>query len=83
MPIRALENLPAEGITCHAALMSFSGQQDIFDLIKTSATLDPCLTEIKVDVFIPYPPIVERLRKPGLIPEEHVYFPSKTRPLAR
>ena len=66
LQIKALENLLAEGVSCHPSLMSFAGPQAFSSLIETLSAIDPSLAEIEVEELIPYPPVLERLRKAGL-----------------
>jgi len=67
LQIKALENLLAEGVSCHAALMSFAGQHAISSLTATLTAIDPRLADIEQEELIGYPPVMERLRKAGLI----------------
>lgn len=67
LQIRALENLMAEGVSCHPALMSFGSPGSISALIERLIIIDPHLADIEEEELIPYPPVMERLAKAGII----------------
>ena len=67
LQIRSLENLLAEGVSCHAALMSFAGPQAVSALTGKLAAIDPRLAGVEEEELFPYPPVMERLHLSGLI----------------
>lgn len=66
LQVRALENLLNEGVTCHAAIMSFSAPEERAPLVARLTSIDPRLAEIEQEELIPYPQVQERLRRAGL-----------------
>ena len=68
LQIKALENLLAEGVPCHPAVMvSFSEKGAVAGLIDRLSDIDPRLADIEEEDLILYPPVEDRLHRAGLM----------------
>jgi uncharacterized Fe-S cluster-containing radical SAM superfamily protein len=66
--VKALENLTAEGVSCHAAVMTtFSDRSELSRLACELTAIDLRLAAIEEEEVILYPSVEDRLRSAGFI----------------
>lgn len=67
LQVRAIENLVASGVSCHAAAMtSFSPRQSVRSLMKELRRIQRGLADIEEEEIVLYGGVEERLRAAGL-----------------
>jgi uncharacterized Fe-S cluster-containing radical SAM superfamily protein len=68
LQLKALENLLAEGVSCHPAVMNaFSTSSSMEKLVKRLTAIHPEFRFPESEELLLYPPVEERLRRHGLI----------------
>ncbi|WP_238374093.1 radical SAM protein [Ignicoccus hospitalis] len=72
LQIRALKNLIEEGVDPKmvraAVVLGYGTPQEYADLIKRLEEIHPLLGDVEFEVLTLYPPIMERLKRLGLLP---------------